>query len=138
MGPARRRDFDEGQQPVLTMLAQLDELADFIEARPCRWISEYDVQQHLVELLGPRGFAREHTLTPTERPDFWHPGLGVAVEVKIRGTPSRVFQQLLRYAYLEPVKGLLVVTTKAKLVPPGFELGGKPFSAARIWNWALK
>lgn len=71
---------------------------------------------------------REAVLGPKDVVDFLVEG--VAVEVKVDGSPMAVTRQLHRYAEHDQVRELVLVTTRAKhrSIPP--TLRGKPVAVA--------
>jgi len=81
-------------------------------------------------------FVREHPLGEAGVVDFLVGGF-LGVEVKIKGSPSEVARQLLRYAGQEEVKGLVLVTARSSLsaLPP--ELLGKPLALVELWRTFL-
>lgn len=80
-------------------------------------------------------FEREAKLSGRDIPDFLIEPPGLAIEVKLRGTPKmQVFRQLSRYAEHERVTQLLLVTNMSMGLPA--EIGGKPafyLSLGRSW-----
>jgi len=69
---------------------------------------------------------REHRLTDKDRPDFFAPSEGIAVELKTQGSRASVLRQLNRYATHPDVKVLCLVTSKANLTKMPASLKGKP------------
>lgn len=68
-------------------------------------------------------FAREARLTPRERIDFLVAG-GVGIEAKTRCPPRQIYRQLERYAALDAITSLILITGTALGLPP--TLQGKP------------
>lgn len=104
-----------------------------IEAHRFNATSEEDLQRGISEALERAGIAheREVRLTPRDRIDFMVGAIGV--EVKIGGGISALTRQLLRYAQVERVAELVVVSTRLQLslqVPR--DLNGKPVSVVTI------
>jgi hypothetical protein len=62
---------------------------------------------------------------------------GVAIEVKLHGTTNDLLRQLQRYAQLDEVKELLVVTTRHRLAQLPMTLSGKPVSVALLLGSVL-
>lgn len=61
-------------------------------------------------------------------------GLGVGIEVKVKGNPAEIRRQLGRYAFEQSLGGLVLVTSRA--VPLPAAVRGKPVSTvdlARAW-----
>lgn len=95
--------------------------------------SEEELQRGIAAALAAHGIEneREVVLTPRDRIDFMVGAVGV--EVKIGGGISALTRQLLRYAQVERVSELVVVSTRMQLsaqVPR--LLNGKPVSAVTI------
>lgn len=88
--------------------------------------TERELQNAIETVLQQEGFdfEREAELGPQDRPDFLLAD-GVALEVKVLGTPSSVERQLRRYAEHASVHAVLLVTTRYNHRPPA-ELEGKP------------
>lgn len=87
---------------------------------------EKELQAALETLLRANfsAVAREVKLAPGAIVDFLVEG--VALEVKIDGSPMEVTRQLHRYAQSELVQALILVTTRAKHRTGPSELNGKP------------
>jgi hypothetical protein len=83
------------------------------------------LQNAMAEAFVGLPFEREHSFSRHDRVDFFFKEAGIAVEVKVAGSPNEVLRQLHRYAQHEDVKALLLVTTRAahRLLPG--ELNGK-------------
>jgi hypothetical protein len=62
---------------------------------------------------------------------------GTAIEVKLHGTTNDLLRQLQRYAQLDEVKELLVVTTRHRLAQLPMTLSGKPVSVALLLGSVL-
>lgn len=92
-----------------------------------RFATEAELQDGIAEALSGYDVQREVRLNARDRIDFtlW----GVGIEVKIKGGVSALTRQLVRYAELDEVKGLVVVTSQTQyaLQLPR-ELGGKPMA----------
>lgn len=88
--------------------------------------SEESIQLGIAAALqaGGIGFEREPRLSPTERPDFLVDG--VAIEVKRHGALTPLLLQLSRYAELDGVREVLVVTARVQSTDVPSELHGKP------------
>ena len=70
-------------------------------------------------------FERERIIGPN-RPDFFLPGSGIAIEVKIKHSLADLTRQVYRYARCSEVSAVLVVTDKMRLSNLPDELLGKP------------
>lgn len=88
--------------------------------------SEESIQLGIAAALqaGGLAFEREPRLSSTERPDFMVDG--VAIEVKRHGALNALLLQLSRYAQLESVLELLVVTARVQSTDVPSALHGKP------------
>jgi len=97
-----------------------------------RFVTERGLQEDLAEMLAREGYAaiREKVLGPGERPDFFLPDSGIAVEVKVKGTMADLERQAGRYLAYPEVRGLLVVTTRATHRELPAEIDGKPVRVA--------
>ena len=82
------------------------------------------------------GFEREFQLGDAGVVDFFVGGF-LAVEVKIKGSPSEVARQLLRYAARDEVRALVLVTGRAALATLPGELMGKPLHLVELWRTFL-
>lgn len=87
---------------------------------------EAELQAGIAGTLEAEGvaFAREHALSPEDRPDFMLPG-GLAIEVKVDGSVAEVTRQVWRYVAHAEVAEVLVVTTRARHLSIAGALGGK-------------
>lgn len=74
----------------------------------------------------------ETALSPSDRPDYWFPDQGVAVELKIDGSLSALTRQVHRYALLPQVRGVLVVTPLRRLCGLPETMGGVPVRMAYL------
>lgn len=81
-------------------------------------------------------FVREHPLGDAGTVDFFVGGF-LGVEVKIKGSPSEVARQLLRYAGRDDVKALVLVTGRAALSALPTRLMGKPLHLVELWRTFL-
>jgi hypothetical protein len=100
--------------------------------------SERDLQDGIAQVLFQRGirFDREVRLSDKDRPDFMVDG--IAVEVKVEGSPTEIQRQLSRYADSKLVTGLLLVSRKmqhAHKFPAS--IGGKPLVVVTLEASAL-
>lgn len=75
-------------------------------------------------------FIREPILSPTDRPDFL---VGATViEIKVKGSTNEVTRQLHRYAQLESVLQILLVTTRQKHLCMPKIMNGKPIASLYV------
>lgn len=74
-------------------------------------------------------FEWEYRFDRSDRVDLFVKLFGIAIECKVKGSPTCVADQLLRYASKPEVKSIILVTSKvshAKLLSRRESLGGKP------------
>ncbi len=81
-------------------------------------------------------YERERELAPDDIIDFMVFGT-VGLEVKIKGSPSEVARQLLRYAGHDAVRELVLVTGRAALAALPDTLMGKPLHRVELWRSML-
>lgn len=100
-----------------------------------RFTDEKELQDGVASVLSSSGmhYAREYRLTETDRPDFWIPAEGVAVEVKIKGSTSSVIRQLHRYAARPEVKAVVLVTSRMRHIVPD-RMCGKQISTVVLFS----
>jgi hypothetical protein len=81
---------------------------------------ERKLQDAIEELLKSKGveYKREYVFDSDNRIDFLV-GVGIGIEIKIKGAVNSVDSQLTRYAQFSEVSSLILVTTKSehKLLP---------------------
>jgi hypothetical protein len=100
--------------------------------------NERDLQDGIAQVLATRGirFDREVVLGPKDRPDFMVDG--IAVEVKVDGSPAVILRQLARYASQKGVRAILLVTRKEQHAHRFPEtVGGKPLDVLTLGANAL-
>jgi hypothetical protein len=81
-------------------------------------------------------FVREHPLGDAGIVDFFVGGF-LGIEVKIKGSPSEVARQLLRYAGRDEVKVLVLVTGRSALSALPKTMLGKPLMLVELWRTFL-
>lgn len=81
-------------------------------------------------------FEREVKLAEGDIIDFMVCG-DVGIEVKIKGSPSEVARQLLRYAGHDKIQALVLVTGRAALAAVPDVLLGKPLHRVELWRSML-
>lgn len=93
----------------------MSNLAAILSSARFRYSSEADLQEAIAALLttGNVAHEREAILSGKERIDFLVGDVGI--EVKIAGSPAEIFRQLMRYAQLPQIAGLIVVTDKTRI-----------------------
>lgn len=62
---------------------------------------------------------------------------GIGIEIKIKGSPSAVTRQLLRYLKCEAISELVLVTGRSKLGNLPRELLGKRLTVVTLWETFL-
>lgn len=114
----------------------IDDVATAIAAHRFLPADEYELQAALLEVLQVRwpGTRRE-VPTATGRLDLLVDR--VAVEVKIHGSAAEVARQLTRYARLDFVDGVVLVTTRAAHLKIARELAGKPVRVVALLTGGL-
>ncbi len=114
------------------------QLSDIIAARRYRFTDEDTLQRGIAIALEAAGvrFEREMVLSPGERIDFLVDG-GIGIEVKLAYPRNALLRQLQRYAQIEAVSQLLVVTTRSNLSRLPTPLSGKPVSCLVLTGSAL-
>lgn len=81
-----------------------------------RFKTEAELQKGLMSVLERiTETIREHRLDENDRPDFFLPDHGIAIEVKTKGAATAVLRQLTRYATHEEVKSILLITSRVQL-----------------------
>jgi hypothetical protein len=98
---------------------------------------EYALQDHVERLLSELHvrYEREKRLTARDRPDFWLPDSNWIVEVKLRYPAGRTDAQLVRYAALDVVAGILLISVKQHTCPALY--CGKPVRTISLWKQAM-
>lgn len=104
---------------------------DAVQSFTFAWSNEYDLQDGIALALDRAdiSYEREVQLGNAGRVDFLVDD--IAVEVKVRGSRAAVLRQLYRYAVVDDVAAVLLVTPSLKLVCP-YMLASKPAGLCRI------
>ncbi len=107
-------------------------IAAALVGRSFQWVTEADFQERIGWALDAWdiSFEREKRLSAADRVDFWCPP--VAVEVKVAGALSDVTRQLVRYADLDIVEAVVLVTTKMRHRNMPSTMRGKPLRVVYI------
>jgi hypothetical protein len=110
-------------------------LAASLRRRRFNYQNEKELQAGIESVLKADGFdfVREHPLGDAGVVDFFVSGF-LAVEVKIKGSPSEVARQLLRYAGRDEVKAVVLVTGRSALSALPGALMGKPLLLVELWR----
>lgn len=100
--------------------------------------NEKDLQAAIETVLKADKFSfeREFQLGDSGIVDFFVGGF-LGVEIKIKGSPSEVARQLLRYAVRKEVKALVLVTGRSALSVLPTDLLGKPLHLVELWRTFL-
>lgn len=93
---------------------------------------EIRTQADIHAAFGAAGFdcVREHRLDRGRKPDFFFPGTGMVVEIKVKGGKRAIHDQCRRYCEHPDVRCLVLGTAVATGFPP--ELAGKPCYVASL------
>lgn len=102
-----------------------DEICALLATFRFSFAHEDDLQRGIAQALHSLDLTpeREVRLGSAGRIDLLLDGIGI--EVKVTGQPRRVEAQLERYAERDEIRGLVLVTTRARHRPPSV-LAGKP------------
>ena len=113
------------------------QIASLIRSHRFRFANEGELQAGISTLLDRSGVEhkREVILSVGERIDFLVGPVGV--EVKIGGGRNEVLRQLARYAELDCISGLVLVTTKANHGGLPERLNGKKVYLASLLGGAF-
>lgn len=99
--------------------------------------NELELQDGIQEVLTLNHVShrREARLNDSDRPDFL---VGdIVIEVKVGGALSEVIRQLHRYAHSPDVKGILLVSSKARHGGVPMFLNGKPVQVMSLMENAF-
>ena len=109
-------------------------LAALLEGYRFDTSNEDAVQRGLASVLAEQRIVfRREVPVPGGRLDFLvDVDGGTAIEVKLDGSTANLIRQLARYAELEGVRSLLVVTTRHRLAQVPREIAGKPVRVALL------
>lgn len=117
----------------------MDSVARLISSHRYAFGDEKALQAVMAQLFERHGvvFEREKPLLGGPI-DFFLTESSIGIEVKVQGSPSKVSEQLLRYANCPELNGILLVTSKssvAKFIPPF--LAGKPSGVVNLLGQAF-
>lgn len=112
------------------MIEHFDRIAGALRCLRFAWASEAEFQSgvELAFQAGSVAVSREYSLGAAGRADFFllaGVNRGIAIELKVKGSPAAVLRQLHRYAEVDAVLGVVLVTASMRLAIPD-ELAGKP------------
>lgn len=113
--------------------ATLQQLKDLLHSYRFTVGNESELQASIEKVLSAAsiGFEREKRLSKSDRPDFLISD--IAVEVKVDGSWSAVARQLMRYAALNSISGILLVTTCSRHTRIPTTLNDKPVKVMVLW-----
>lgn len=111
-------------------------VAGFIRTGAYRMAQESLLQEDLEKHFraGCIPYEREFKFSTTERVDFFVDG-HIAVELKIKGSRRGILRQMQRYADVERVDSLILMTSAAMGMPA--TLSGKPVYVVQLGRMAL-
>ena len=116
------------------MSSTIAEIHNILSQHKFNMSSELPLQEQMAAVFSKAGivYQKEVILSPHDRIDFMIGDIGI--EVKVKGSPSMIYQQCRRYCHFDQVKELLLVTARAMGLPP--ETEGKPcylLNLGRSW-----
>lgn len=112
-------------------MVTLDDIARELRGYRFAVRDEDGLQVALHEILSALAPCEREVRVPAGRLDLLVDGC-IAVEVKVAGSRAAVERQLRRYAAIEHVTGLVLVTTVAQHRTIGPTIGGKPLVVVPI------
>jgi len=106
----------------------LKELDCLLKQYNFNYTSERELQDGITEVFATLepAFQSECILSKEDRVDFYWPDAQVGVEVKIKHSLSALTRQVHRYVQHESIKGILIVSGKARLNQIPHIINGKP------------
>jgi len=116
------------------MRERLAKLAAILSAHRYGGVDEATIQRGVASILlrYKDEFFVEYKLGPRDRLDFLVRESGIGIEVKVNGGRNALLRQLQRYMQHDAVRGLIVVTNRARLLDMPAELSGKPIAVASL------
>lgn len=117
----------------------LDRVVDLLSSHRFLYTCERDLQDEIENLLRGAGllYAREFDLDASRRSrvDFYLPGPRIGIEIKIKGSPSAVGEQMHRYGGCDAVSALVLVTARVRTAAyVGASVCGKPVRVVSLWR----
>jgi hypothetical protein len=108
--------------------AWLKTLDELLTEYNFNFTSEAELQDGIMQVFQTldEPFTSECIISKEDRIDFYWPGPGVGVEVKIKHSLSALTRQVHRYLQHESVKGILIVSGKSRLNELPQIISGKP------------
>jgi hypothetical protein len=112
------------------------ELTTYLRRQRYTFGNESALQLSIAEALERSGleFEREARLSRTDRIDFLVKG-GIGIEAKVRYPGRAIYRQLVRYAEVEQITALVLMSATALGLPPS--INGKPLFYVSIGRTAL-
>jgi len=122
------KEVDKGLLRTMT----LGQLSVLLSSFRFRFVTENDLQDGIEAVFANAQvpYQREQSLNVSDRPDFMV--MGIAIEVKTKGSLADLLRQASRYAGNSEVSAILVVGSPHWLVRVPTELAGKPVRAVRL------
>lgn len=101
--------------------------------------SERELQAMLARVLEQERipFLREHAIGNAGVIDFYLPDYRVGLELKTMGSPAAVLRQLHRYAAVEEIDVLVLLTSHARLGGLPGSISEKPLHIVSLWRHGL-
>jgi hypothetical protein len=117
-----------------TLMATVEDCLRILKAYRFPLASEIPLQDAIEKKFMEFGipYKREHILGPKDRVDFMVGG--IAIEVKIKSSPTALYRQIKRYAEHDEVLRLVLVSNVVTMFPPA--INGKPVfvvNLAKAW-----
>lgn len=111
------------------------QVADILRKYKFRTQNEDELQQAIAIVLSAERvkFEREVVLSSIDRIDFMLPA-GIGIEVKVAGSSENVLRQLHRYAKIEAVKELILVSKRFQAGRQPHDVGGKPVHVVFVFG----
>ena len=116
--------------------AQIAKLVEILRSYRFRYAKEADLQDAVEKALQAEGvrYEREVKLAGAGRIDFMVEG-SIGLEIKIKGSPTEVAEQLIRYCKCEAVSVLVLLTGRVLVgnqIPR--EIHGKEVVVVGLWE----
>lgn len=123
---------------VIPVVGLMQHIRAVVDEHKFSYATEARLQEELAALFAEKRIphVREHDLGAHGRIDFFIDGR-VGLEVKIKGGPSGVTRQLIRYADCPSIEGLILITGRSSLRSLPSTLLSKPFMVGCIWEGFL-
>lgn len=111
----------------------LDRFVQQISGFAFRFGTELQLQDDVATALATLKieYEREKIFGPQNRIDFYLPECCLGIECKVDGSPAEVSRQLVRYAGLDEIDALLLISSKRRHYVNRVAILGKPVG----WLW---